>query len=35
MNFFKKKTQKKIVAAIAILCVLLMIVSLFAAMVAY
>lgn len=35
MNFFNKKTQKKIIAAVAILCVILMVASLFAAMVAY
>ncbi len=28
MNFFNRKTQKKIVVAIAILCVLLMVISL-------
>ncbi len=30
MNFFNKKTQRKIVAAIALLCVILMVVSLLA-----
>jgi hypothetical protein len=30
MNFFNKKTQRKIVAAVALLCVILMVVSLLA-----
>jgi hypothetical protein len=30
MNFFNKKTQRKIVAVIALLCVILMVVSLLA-----
>lgn len=35
MNFFNKKTQKKIIAVIAILCVLLMVVPLFASIVGF
>lgn len=35
MNFFNKKTQKKIVMVIAIICVLLMVVPLFAAIVGF
>ncbi len=32
MNFFNKKTQKKLVVAVAILCIILMVVSMLSAL---